>query len=86
MTLLVMWTVYAVFGVILYSLVFLWAVRTRQFSSEQRARRMPLEYPPAVHSDVPPKARSWPTLAVPAVILLIGAAAVIAAVICSYLR
>jgi nitrogen fixation-related uncharacterized protein len=42
-TLLVMWLVYAAFGVTVFSLIFLWAVRAGQFSHQQRARYLPLD-------------------------------------------
>jgi len=43
MALLVMWLVYAAFGVIVFSLIFLWAVRAGQFSDQQRARYLALD-------------------------------------------
>ncbi len=45
MALLTMWILYAVFGVTVFSLLFLWAVRARQFSDQDRARYLPLEDP-----------------------------------------
>ena len=43
MTFLTVWIVYAICGTTLFSAVFVWAVRTRQFSNLGRAGRMPLE-------------------------------------------
>lgn len=37
------WIGYAIFGVTLFSLVFAWAVRTRQFSDLDRGRYIPLD-------------------------------------------
>jgi nitrogen fixation-related uncharacterized protein len=86
MTLLVMWTTYAVFGVIVYSAVFLWAVRTRQFSSEEQARRLPLECPAVASGDARETRSSWRVLAAPAVLLLLAAGAIAGVLICTYLR
>ena len=38
MTFLDVWIGYSIFGVTLFSLVFVWAVRTRQFTNFDRAR------------------------------------------------
>ena len=38
-----MWLFYTFFGVSFFSLVFLWAVRTRQFSDPARAARLVVE-------------------------------------------
>ncbi len=43
MTFLDVWVGYAILGVTAFSLVFVWAVRERQFSDFDRARRIPLE-------------------------------------------
>lgn len=43
MTFLDVWVGYAIFGVTLFSLVFTWAVRARQFSNLDRGRFIPLE-------------------------------------------
>ena len=43
MTFIDVWIGYAIFGVTLFSLVFLWAVRTRQFSDLDRGRYIPLD-------------------------------------------
>ena len=43
MTLLAMWLTYTFFGVGFFSLVFLWAVRTRQFADPGRAARLVVE-------------------------------------------
>jgi nitrogen fixation-related uncharacterized protein len=86
MTLLVMWTTYAIFGVIVYSAVFLWAVRTRQFSSEEQARRLPLECPTVASSDAPETRSTWRVLVAPAVMLLLAAEAIVGVLICTYAR
>jgi len=86
MTLLVMWTTYAVFGVIAFSAVFLWAVRTRQFSSEERARRLPLDCPhaPSVAASGPPA--GWRVMVAPALLLLLAAAVIVGLLVCVYAR
>ena len=38
-----MWILYTVFGVGFFSMLFIWAVRTRQFTDQERARYLPLE-------------------------------------------
>lgn len=43
MTFLDVWVGYAIFGVTAFSLVFVWAVRARQFSDLDRGRYIPLE-------------------------------------------
>ena len=45
MDLLTIWILYAVIGVTLFSLLFVWAVRSGQFRDQQRARHLPLENP-----------------------------------------
>jgi len=86
MTLLVMWTTYAVFGVIVYSAVFLWAVRTRQFSSEDRARRLPLDCPAPVAGDPGSVPTGWRVMGVPVTLLLLGAAVIVGLLVCVYGR
>lgn len=55
MSLLAMWLLYAAFGITLYALIFLWAVRAGQFRDQDRARHLPLDdtcsagVPPAEH-------------------------------------
>jgi cbb3-type cytochrome oxidase maturation protein len=46
MGLLTMWILSTVVGIIIFSVLFLWAVRSGQFRDQQRARRLPLERPP----------------------------------------
>lgn len=46
MAVLTMWIMYAVLGVTLFAMVFLWAVRTGQFRDQERARHMALREPP----------------------------------------
>jgi cbb3-type cytochrome oxidase maturation protein len=46
MALLTIWVLYAVIGMVLLSVIFLWAVRSGQFRDQQRARYLPLESPP----------------------------------------
>jgi cbb3-type cytochrome oxidase maturation protein len=43
MGLLAMWILYAAFGVTLFALLFLWAVRSGQFRDQDRARYLPLQ-------------------------------------------
>jgi len=54
MDLLTIWILYAAIGVTLFSLLFVWAVRSGQFQDQQRARRLPLaglqEEPPGEQS------------------------------------
>jgi len=45
MGLLTMWLLYTAFGVTIFSLLFVWAVRTRQFSDQERARHLALWSP-----------------------------------------
>jgi len=84
MTLLVMWTTYAVFGVIVYSAVFLWAVRTRQFSSEERARNLPLQCPGGTPDEAAGVRSGWRVMAVPLVLLLLAAAVIAGLLVCVY--
>jgi nitrogen fixation-related uncharacterized protein len=76
-TLLAVWLAYTVFGVGFFSLIFWWAVRTRQFGGQERARYMALQEP----SEVKPTAGETtetglisPALYVPLVLLLIACA------------
>jgi nitrogen fixation-related uncharacterized protein len=85
-TLIAMWVFYTAFGVIFFSAVFLWAVRNRQFSSQDRARYLPL-------AELPESAgvagRQWAArrvMAVPAVLGLMCAVAIAAALWCAYIR
>ena len=74
MTLLVMWLSYTFFGVALFSLVFLWAVRTRQFSDPGRAARLVIEdLPPPDEPSPAARSRAWRVMLVPAFLLLAGA-------------
>jgi len=43
LTFIDVWIGYAIFGVTLFSVVFAWAVRTRQFSEMDRGRYIPLD-------------------------------------------
>lgn len=43
MTFLDVWLGYAVFGTIVFSIIFVWAVRARQFSDLDRGRYIPLD-------------------------------------------
>ncbi|MBM3473780.1 MAG: hypothetical protein FJX75_10970 [Armatimonadetes bacterium] len=86
MTLLTMWTTYAVFGVLVCSAVFLWAVRTRQFSSEDRARRLPLECPTGVGAEPAETASDRRLLAVPLGLLVLAAGVIAALLVCVYVR
>ena len=61
MGLLTMWILYAVIGVTIFSLLFLWAVRSGQFRDQQRARHLPLDRPPEREPErdqSPPPSRS----------------------------
>ncbi len=42
MTIIVAWILYAALGTAFFSAFFLWAVRARQFSDQDRARYLPL--------------------------------------------
>ena len=42
MSLIIAWTLYALLGIGLFSAFFLWAVRNRQFTDQDRARYLPL--------------------------------------------
>jgi len=86
MTLLLMWTTYAVFGVIVYSAVFLWAVRTRQFSSEERARSLPLECPEEALEAAPAAGAGWRVMAVPTALLLLAGMVIGGLLVCVYMR
>jgi cbb3-type cytochrome oxidase maturation protein len=44
MDLLTIWVLYAIIGIVLFSLLFVWAVRAGQFGDQQRARHLPLEH------------------------------------------
>ena len=44
-TLIVMWSAVAVVGIAGASAVLVWAVRSRQFSDQDRARSLPLDEP-----------------------------------------
>lgn len=51
MTLLVAWTICTVFGMSLYAVCFIWAVRSRQFTELDRQRYIALD----VDDSVPPE-------------------------------
>ncbi len=46
MTLIWVWLLYCFLGVVIFTALFLWAVRTGQFRDQERARRLPLLHPP----------------------------------------
>jgi cbb3-type cytochrome oxidase maturation protein len=74
-TLLVMWLTYTAFGVTFFSLVFLWAVRNRQFSDQDKARYLVLGDDAASEVTTPaPARRVSPVLYVPVALLLLAAA------------
>ena len=77
MTLLAMWLTYTVFGVTFFSLVFLWAVRSRQFSDQERARHMVLDdtapVPPTAEMPTAAARRVSPVLFVPIALLALSA-------------
>lgn len=50
MSLLSLWATYTFFGVTAFSLLFIWAVRHRQFSDQERARHMALHAPEETRS------------------------------------
>ena len=85
MSLLLMWTVYAVFGVAMTSAAFIWAVRTRQFSSEQQARRVPIETP-ALVDDEPASGKPWHALVVPVILVSMGAGVIALCALIVYVR
>jgi cbb3-type cytochrome oxidase maturation protein len=74
--LLVMWLFYTFFGVGFFSLVFIWAVRTRQFSDPRRTARLVVEDLPAAEDLPPATGRAWGVLLAP-VIMLAAAALVL---------
>jgi nitrogen fixation-related uncharacterized protein len=84
MTLLVMWTTYAMLGVLAYSAVFLWAVRTRQFSSEERARALPLECPAETPGEPEAAGAAWRVLAAPMVLLALAAGVIVGLLLLVY--
>jgi cbb3-type cytochrome oxidase maturation protein len=43
---LMLWILYAALGIGVFSVLFLWAVRSGQFRHQERARYLPLENPP----------------------------------------
>lgn len=45
MEILITWIGFAVLGVGLFSALFLWAIRERQFTDQDRARYLPLQQP-----------------------------------------
>jgi cbb3-type cytochrome oxidase maturation protein len=57
MSLLSVWALYIVLGVTLFSALFLWAVRERQFTDQDRARYMPLRKPEPDADDTTKKVR-----------------------------
>jgi cbb3-type cytochrome oxidase maturation protein len=80
MTLLFIWLSYTFFGVTFFSLVFWWAVRTRQFSDPARSARLVVEDLPP--EGTPPAARrAWralvgPLLAASVAAVILGGTAV----------
>ena len=79
MTFIDVWIGYAIFGVTLFSIVFAWAVRTRQFSDLDRGRYIPLD------KDHPSEARGSHVSRIDMwglrVMVLIAAAMLLAAVV-----
>jgi len=74
MTLLAMWLTYTAFGVTFFSLVFLWAVRSRQFSDQERARYLALGDDAPAETPAPsPARRVSPVLYVPLALLVLSA-------------
>jgi cbb3-type cytochrome oxidase maturation protein len=72
MTLLAMWLLYTFFGVSFFSLIFIWAVRTRQFSDPQRAARLVLEDLPPAEDSPPASGQAWRVLLAPIIMLVVG--------------
>ena len=54
MDVLAIWLLYAAVGVTLFSILFVWAVRSGQFRDQGRARHLPLQDP---HKDQEQEAR-----------------------------
>ncbi len=54
MGLLTMWIFSTAVGIITFSVLFLWAVRSGQFREQERARHLPLEPPPDDDSPAAP--------------------------------
>ena len=46
MELLLIWIFYAVVSLLLFTALFIWAVRAGQFRDQERARYLPLQHPP----------------------------------------
>ncbi|HEY3397547.1 MAG TPA: cbb3-type cytochrome oxidase assembly protein CcoS [Armatimonadota bacterium] len=74
MTLLAIWMLYTFLAVAFFSLIFLWAVRTRQFSDQERVSRLPLADAEAPPGPPPTESRhAWlAVLGVPLAILVLG--------------
>ncbi len=85
MSLLLMWTMYAVLGEAMTSAAFIWAVRTRQFSSEQAARRVPIEAPALVDEE-PATGTPWHALVVPVILVAMGAAVIVMCAVRVYVK
>jgi cbb3-type cytochrome oxidase maturation protein len=74
-----MWLVFTFFGVGFFSLIFLWAVRSGQFADQDRARRLPLEYPEPAHEGrlSGDRRAALRVMLAPYVLLLIGATVIV---------
>lgn len=79
MTFIDVWIGYAIFGVTAFSLVFVWAVRARQFSNLDRGRYIPLDADQTAQdsSDRAGRADKWGLR----IMVIIAAAMLLAAVI-----
>jgi cbb3-type cytochrome oxidase maturation protein len=51
MTLIWVWLLYCFLGLIIFAVLFLWAIRAGQFRDQERAGRLPLLHPPEREKD-----------------------------------
>lgn len=79
------WILYTVFGILVFSLAFLWAVRARQFWDQDRARYLPLEGEET--GDEAGQERGLTAgVALPIIIFVAAMAMVVLMLVLSYLR
>lgn len=76
------WILYTAFGVTVFSLAFLWAVRARQFWDQDRARHLPLESE-EMEGTPPPDPQPSLGLFVPILVFVAGLAMVVLMVVLS---
>jgi cbb3-type cytochrome oxidase maturation protein len=83
MMVLAAWILYTGFGILVFSLAFLWAVRARQFWDQDRARYLPLDDEDPTPEE-PKKRAGAAGLLVPIIVFVIGLGLVILTVVLSY--